>query len=246
MLRIAAEDGITDIVATPHANPRYQYDPALLGERVRTMKRENTASPVIHTGCEVHFSSDNIGLTLEQPSRYTIDGGPYLLVEFPDSHVGRYAESALRQWLDAGTVPIVAHPERTPGIYRNLDRLETWIELGCLVQVTAQSITGEFGDPARAATFRILDRGLVHLVASDAHTSHWRPPVLSKAYDLIRNRYSQDLAELLFRGNPRAVVQGEYLRGGKVLMAVPDRRRWFWVRRRHASASSLTGWDIRK
>src|ERR1039458_6868789 len=112
MLRIASEDGITDIVATPHSNAQYLFQPGLLQQRTEELARRSQGKPVIHAGCEVHVSSDNIGPLLDSPATYAINAGPYVLLEFPGLHVGRHTESFLRQLLDAGIVPIVAHPER--------------------------------------------------------------------------------------------------------------------------------------
>ena len=130
MLRIASEDGITDIVATPHSNAQYLFQPGLLQQRTEELARRSQGKPVIHAGCEVHVSSDNIGPLLDSPATYTINAGPYVLLEFPGLHVGRHTESFLRQLLDAGIVPIVAHPERNQPLLRDLARLESWIELG--------------------------------------------------------------------------------------------------------------------
>jgi protein-tyrosine phosphatase len=227
MLRTASEDGITDIVATPHSNARYQFHPALLRQRTEELARRSEGKPVIHRGCEFHLNSDNIAPMLDSPSTYTINAGPYLLLEFPDFHIGTHTESILRQLLDAGIVPIVAHPERNPFLLRDLDRLESWIDLGCLAQVTARSITGGFGGPSRSAAFRLLDRGLVHVVATDAHDPQCRPPTLSAAYQVVRVRFGEDVAELLFTDNPRDIIQRRPLPGGKLMLAGPHKRRWW-------------------
>jgi len=153
MLRTAAEDGITDIVATPHSNAQYRFQPGLLHGRMEELAAHSKGKPVIHHGCEFQVTSDNIGRLLDAPFTYTIDAGPYLLLEFSGFHIGKHTESILRQLLDAGIVPIVAHPERNPILLRDLDRLASWIELGCLAQVTALSITGGFGSPPRSAAF---------------------------------------------------------------------------------------------
>lgn len=226
MLSTAWQDGITDIVATPHSNAEYNFHPALLRRR-REELAGHEGTPVIHLGCEFQLNSDNISSLLDSPSSYTVNAGQYLLLEFPDLHIGRHTESILRQLLDAGIVPIVAHPERNPLLQRDLDRLESWIELGCLAQVTARSITGGFGGAANSAALRLLDRGLVHVVASDAHDNEYRPPTLSAAYQDVRARFGEDVAELLFTDNPRGIVEGRPLPGGKMMLAGAPKRRWW-------------------
>jgi protein-tyrosine phosphatase len=227
MLRTASEDGISDIIATPHSNAEYLFQPGLLHQRTKELARRSEGKPVIHRGCEFQASSDNIGPLLGSPATYTINAGPYLLLEFPGLHIGRHTESILRQLLDAGIAPIVAHPERNPFLLRDLDRLESWVELGCLAKVTARSITGGFGGPSRSATFRLLDRGLVHVVATDAHDPQYRPPTLSAAYHSVRVRFGVEAAELLFTANSHGIIHGRPLPGGKLMLAgSPKERRW--------------------
>lgn len=227
MLHTASEDGITDIVATPHSNARYPFQPCLLQQRTEELARCTEGRPVIHRGCEFQVSSDNVGPLLSSPSTYTINAGPYLLLEFPDLHIGRHTESVLRQLVDVGLTPIVAHPERNALLLRDLDRLESWVELGCLAQVTASSITGGFGGPSRSAALRLLDRGLVHVVATDAHDPQYRPPTLSAAYHTVRLRFGEETAELLFTVNPRSIVRGHSLPGGKLMPPGPPKGRWW-------------------
>jgi protein-tyrosine phosphatase len=227
MLRTASEDGITDIVATPHSNAQYAFQPVLLHQRTEELTRQSEGKPIIHRGCEFHINSDNLGPLLDSPSSYTINAGPYLLLEFPNFHIGKHTESILRQLLDAGIVPIVAHPERNPLLLQDLHRLESWLELGCLTQVTARSITGGFGGPTRSASLRLLGRGLVHVVATDAHDPQYRPPVLSAAYHEVLLGFGEEAADLLFTDNPRGIVQGRPLPGGKLMLAGPPQKRWW-------------------
>jgi protein-tyrosine phosphatase len=93
--------------------------------------------------------------------------------------------------------------------------------------VTARSITGGFGSSSNSAASRLLGRGLVHVVASDAHDYEHRPPILSAAYQAVRARFGEDAAELLFTDNPRGIMQGRPLPGGKLMLAGPPKRRWW-------------------
>ena len=98
--------------------------------------------PRIHRGCDLHLSFDNIDEVLQGLGGYSINGTQYLLVECPDFHVGKHTEKVLLRLLDSGIVPVVTHPERNPVLQDKLSRVEEWVELGCLVQVTALSIAG--------------------------------------------------------------------------------------------------------
>jgi protein-tyrosine phosphatase len=229
MLRAAAEDGTADLVATPHANPRYPFQHEIAWQRIRELTEATGGRPRIHLGCEFHLTFDNVDHLMDNLGLYTINGKQYLLVECPDSHIGRHTESILRRIVEAGVVPIVAHPERNPVLRQKLSRVEGWVESGCLLQLTALSVTGGFGASAREAALRLLDRGLAHFVASDAHDPVRRHPRLGEARQLVLSRYGEDAAEILFSENPRAVVEGTPLSGGKQLAwQRPVRWYQFW------------------
>jgi protein-tyrosine phosphatase len=190
------------------------------------LAEKSGGQPKVHRGCEFHLSFDNIDHLLRQPSVYTINSKQYLLMECPDFHVGRYTEGVLRRLVDAGLVPIIAHPERNPALRRKLDRVEAWVELGCLLQVTALSVTGGFGGRAKAVSGHLLDRGLVHVIASDAHDAAHRHARLDEAYAAVRLSHGVDTAELLFLDNPEAIVKGLPVPGGKQGLTEPRRKWW--------------------
>ena len=226
MLHSAAEHGTSVIVETPHSNAEYSYQQELIDARILELTALTGGKPRLLRGCDFHLSFENIDVLLDQPSKYTINGKQYLLVECPDSSVGRHTECVFSRLLDARIVPIVTHPERNPILQQKLSRVEAWVELGCLIQVTAISITGGFGRSAKSAAGKLLARGLVHIVASDAHDPTHRHPRLDEAYTAVQSRYGKDAAEILFYENPHAVVEGLPLPGGRQVMAETARRWW--------------------
>ena len=230
MLRAAAQSGTTDIVATPHSNAEYVYQPELLESRMGELSARTGGNPRIHRGCDFHLSFDNIDEVLRNPEAYSINGKQYLLVECPDFHVGKHTEKVLQQLMDRGIVPVVTHPERNPVLQRKLSRVEEWVELGCLVQVTALSIAGGFGRTALGAAERLLRAGLVHVVASDAHDPEYRHTRLDEACRIVSLRYGEEAADSLFTLNPQAIIDGIPLAGGKQMYeeAVPKHWWHFW------------------
>jgi len=110
--------------------------------------------------------------------------------------------------LVAGLKPIITHPERNSLLQRKPDLLELWVSNGCLVQVTAQSYTGGFGSKARKFSEKLLDGGLVHFFASDAHDVVRRPPILSRCYHKVAKEKGEEIADLLLQKNPEAVING--------------------------------------
>src|SRR5262249_6680108 len=135
MLKIAREHGTTDIVATPHANFHFAYQPELVKRRISEAAAASGGVPVIHRGCDFHLSFDNVQDALEVPGRYAITTGPYLLVEFPDNSLTGMAE-VLRTLLSRGLVPIMTHPERQLKLREIPAEFLDWVQQGCLVQVT--------------------------------------------------------------------------------------------------------------
>ena len=225
MLRSASEHGTALIVATPHSNSEYSYHQELIDARVLQLSAITDGKPQLFRGCDFHLNFENLDSLLLQPPRYTINGKQYLLVECPPTYVGSHTESVLQRLLDARIVPIVTHPERNVVLQRKLSRVEAWVDHGCLVQVTALSITGSFGRPAQRAAERLLARGLVHVAASDAHDPEHRHPRLDQAYNAVRSRYGPSTAQLLFRDNPLSIVEGRPLTGGRQL---PEDRPALW------------------
>jgi len=167
----------------------------------------------IHSGCDFHMSPNNIQDALQHPQRYTIGGRNHLMVEFADFMIPPVTERVLDEFLDAGIVPVVTHPERNPVLQKDIlknysERLRDWVSMGCLVQITAQSITGDFGRKAKVASWELLDQELVHAVASDGHDLRHRPPRLDGAWQIVRKRMGEATARSLMIDNPSAIANG--------------------------------------
>jgi protein-tyrosine phosphatase len=112
--------------------------------------------------------------------------------------------------------PIITHPERNPIVQQNPQRVLQWAKQGCVVQVTASALTGLWGERAwRTAEF-LLKRKAVHVLATDAHDTKRRTPILSAARQSIAEDYSSAMAQALVDDNPRAIVNG------KALVYFPD------------------------
>jgi protein-tyrosine phosphatase len=233
MLALAAEGGTTDIVATPHANPQFRFDPEAIAAKRAELSEALEASlgdraPRIHTGCDFHLTFDNVDDALAHRAKYTVNGGRYLLVEFPDLLIYPKTAELFARLLDAGLVPIITHPERNDLLRHRLPDLKAWVELGCLIQVTAASFEGRFGRRAQAFSEKLMEEDLVHFIASDAHDTKHRPPGLRGAYDLIRRRWGAARADALFAENGRAVIENRYLprSGEQVAASKPWYRFW--------------------
>lgn len=214
MIKLAAASGSTDLVATPHSNAQFPFDERRIDEAFRSLS--NLCAGVIHLyrGCDCHLTLQNLEDALIRPSKYTINGSRYLLVELPDFMGPAIVWEQLRTLINARLCPIITHPERNISLQSNVKRLKEWVRGGCLVQVTAQAFLGRFGSDAKRSVESLMDECLVHFVASDAHDCVDRPPDLSKAHERVCSRWGRERAQRLFIDNPGAViVDGPIVRG---------------------------------
>jgi protein-tyrosine phosphatase len=136
------------------------------------------------------------------------DEGKYILLEFPTPSVPPQSENLLAQFLKRGIVPIITHPERNMEIVRKPERYYEMIRMGCLGQVTAMSLTGGFGPEAKRVAEKLLTCRLLHIIASDAHSSNGRPPVLSQAVEAAGKIVGENEARKMVIDCPQAVLEG--------------------------------------
>lgn len=230
MLRVAAAAGTTDIVATPHANSQYEFQPELISERIRDLESALPDGPKIHRGCDFHLSYQNIEDALANPCKYTVNAKNFLLVEFSNLNIPGNTERILDRLMEHGMFPIITHPERNPILAKKLDQLASWVERGSLLQVTAKSLEGGFGGSAKTAGWKMLSRGIVHFVASDCHDPEYRSPRLNTAFDLVSRNISAEAARLLFITNPSVVTTGGDI--GDIVPLQPQRNWSFFGFRR--------------
>lgn len=208
MAEIAVADGITHIVATPHIKGEI-HSPEFLDEKVQQFsdKLKNIYSPLnVLRGADVSFI-----LPPEMLAQFTINNGPYFLLEFPHSHLPHNAEDIVFKILLAGLRPIITHPERNPSIIRDPELLFRLVDAGCLVQVTAGSLTGGFGTDARDCAAYLLKKRRVHFLATDAHSPTYRQPILSAAFKEAAAIIGSTAALDLVTTNPSAVIAGSPL-----------------------------------
>jgi len=227
MLRLAADSGTTDIVATPHANTEFAFDPDTIGRKIAELQDAAGPLPRIHRGCDFHLTLENIQDALANPAKYAINHLCYLLVEFSDLLIPRTTQEIFDRMRVAGLTPIVTHPERNGLLHTRLDQLQSWVENGALVQVTGGSLLGRFGRSAKAVATELINRNLVHFIASDAHDTRHRTTSLRDAYDYIAKTWSPSLAQTLFIDAPKAVIDGQEF---QLVDAEPNQSTKKWYR----------------
>jgi protein-tyrosine phosphatase len=212
MARMAAQDGITHIVCTPHANGQYRFDPAVNVDKLRELRARlgNEGIPItLGSGCDFHLSFDNVTEAKREPGRFSINGLGYLLVEPPDYGIPPGLTETLYELQLAGLTPILTHPERNPTLQGEPERMKPWLRGGLLIQVTADSLTGHKGRKAERMAHMLLEKRWVHFLATDAHNTTSRPPRIREARDLVATRYGTSYAHALCVTNPLAAFLGK-------------------------------------
>ena len=211
MCRTAAADGITHMVATPHANDRYHYDREYLKGLVTHLQQLIGDSPKLSLGCDFHLSYDNLQDAMANPTRYVIDDTRYLLVEFSNYSIPQQTSDSFFKLGNCGITAIITHPERNPILRESPQQVLEWAEQGCVVQMTGSALTGFWGEATRRAALWLLEHQAVHVLASDAHDTEKRVPILSSARNVVAEICGTDIAEAMVEGNPRAIISNQPL-----------------------------------
>ena len=211
MCRMAVADGTEHIVATPHANHRYEYDREHFGLMLASLRQRVGRTPRFSLGCDFRLSAENLQDIAVFPQRYVIEGGRYLLAEPSHTKVPPQTEDYLRQLIAMGITPVITHPERNTVLQQTPERILRWVELGCAIQVTASALTGSWGETAWHTAHWLLKHDAVHVLASDAHDTIRRPPGLSLAREAVAEQSGDKVARALVEDNPRAIVSGKAL-----------------------------------
>jgi protein-tyrosine phosphatase len=220
MARLAVEDGIRIMVATPHLFPGRSNDmegvndkPAIRA-RIEEFKEKLSQEQIpleIMPGCDVHLCLRALDL-LEEDRIYTInDTRSYILLELPDMSFPPGMEDICFRLQSKGITPVITHPERHFLILEMPDKLKRLLDLGCLAQITASSILGRFGRRIARFTRDLLKKGYVHVVASDAHDTRKRPPVMRRAVEEAARIVGKDRAWDMVTTIPDRIIKGEPL-----------------------------------
>jgi protein-tyrosine phosphatase len=212
MAKMAADDGITHVVCSPHANGQYEYPPDVVAAKIAELQDLLNSQQIPLTlgrGCDFHLSYENIQAAQEDPARYSINSLGYLLVEIPDYGLPRGLAEVFYQMQIVGLTPILTHPERNKTLQTEQALLKEWLRAGVLVQVTAGSVVGRMGKKAERMAHELLENRWVHFLATDAHNITTRPPKMQEAFDIVAKKYGPDYAHLLCNSNPLAAFMGK-------------------------------------
>ncbi|HUG68491.1 MAG TPA: CpsB/CapC family capsule biosynthesis tyrosine phosphatase [Pirellulaceae bacterium] len=211
MARMAVADGIETIVVTPHQLGGYAHNSGeMIRQRTAELQRELDAHDIllrVLPGADVRIDNGMIE-GLKNGSVLTLgDHGRHVLLELPHEMYFPL-EPVLDDLTRAGMVGILSHPERNQGLLKQPALIESLVDYGCLMQVTAGSLTGTFGPNSQDMAEWMLGEGLVHFISTDAHGPRARRPLLGRAFQRAAEMAGEETAIALCCGNPAAVASG--------------------------------------
>ncbi|WP_419955137.1 tyrosine-protein phosphatase [Neobacillus niacini] len=211
MARKALEQGIHIIVATPHhlnnsfENPKRQILDRV--EELNQILQKESIDVKILPGQEIRVHGELIeGYTMGEI--LTVNHTPYVLVEFPSNHVPRYTEKLFYDLQMNGLIPVIVHPERNREIMERSELLYQLVKKGALTQITASSVTGDFGKKIKNFTLQLIEANLTHFIASDAHNLINRTFRMREAFGVIQQKYGNELV-YYFEENAHLLIEGK-------------------------------------
>ena len=230
---MARADGCRAIVATPHLrHPQFWNDDReLLVDRWRSLREAVAGEIEVLLGGEIALSDHSLDEIFRLPAGglLTMAGTRYLLLELDFRGGGPDPAEAVHELDVAGWWPVIAHPERVAWLAADFGLVAALVEAGAAMQLTAMSLTGDFGAGVQGTAFRFVEAGFAHLVSSDAHDDRIRPPGLSRARELVGGQWGAEAAEALFVTNPRTILTGGRLGPGEPPAAPRGSSDW-WAR----------------
>lgn len=209
MARMSIADGITHVACTPHILPGLYHN---TGDQIRAAVaafeselKQQHLNLTIFSGADAHICP-NFVANLKSGHIPTLGSSRYVLVEPPHHTAPQRVEQFFFEVIAAGYVPILTHPERLHWINSHYELMHRLVSNGVWMQLTSGSICGSFGKAAQYWSERMLDEGLVHILATDAHDMRRRCPILSHGRDAVAKRLSEIEADHLVVTRPWGIL----------------------------------------
>lgn len=220
MAKMAVKQGIHTIVATPHyIKNRYENPKQMIFTKISELNEALKVEKIdlkILPGQEPRIDGDLLA-GMGKGEIISLNGTNYLFIEFPSANVPRYAEKLFYDLQLNGLIPVIVHPERNMELIEHPELLYQFVKKGALSQVTAASLSGEFGKKIKNFSQQLIEFNLTHFIASDAHNTTKRGFRLQEAYKSVATRFDSDY-ECMFRENAELLVDGK-----NVYKEIPER-----------------------
>lgn len=207
MLQIAADQGITDIILTPHyRHGMFAYPTDLVRENYNKLVPHAEGLGInLYLGCEYHVNS-RILEYLESGRCLTLAEGEYVLAEYSYDTPFSYIKETVHQLLNHGYIPVVAHVERYGCFIKEPFLAEELSDLGALIQVDANAVLGMEGRPGKKCCRTLLKNDLVDLVGSDSHDTKDRANHMQECYRYVSRKFGESMAQRIFDITPHKII----------------------------------------
>ncbi|MCR1900067.1 protein tyrosine phosphatase [Irregularibacter muris] len=231
MAKIAVQEGIHTMVATPHYIPfDHEVHKDEILESIKkineALKRENIPIKIL-PGMEV-FADWEILKRIDQGQILTINDTRYILIELPMHNIPDDIDDLFFEIEVRGLLPILAHPERNRKIQNNQNIVAKWIEKGVLTQINTGSLMGILGQASQETAGILLKHNMVHLLGTDAHTSGRRSPEIKEAINTIKEILTLEQCKLILEEYPKQILANEIVTPGKPVLVRKKKRFFFF------------------
>lgn len=212
LIRMAWENGTGALFLTPHYRGVFRkHTPAMLRDTFETLRqRVKTELPEmkLYLGTEIHYEFD-APEKLAEDRILTMNDSRYVLLEYSSNTYRSQILNGASEMLRYGYIPIIAHAERYDFLRKNRGIVDSLLEMGALIQFNADSVMGERGFAVKRFCDALLKKKKVHFIASDAHDSVQRPPLLRACWERVSKKYGAEYADQLFRRNATLILEDE-------------------------------------
>lgn len=232
MARVADGDGTKVMLCTPHRldvtqNSSVEHARKLMVD-LNTQIKKSGLDLELRLGMENHLDID-LPKEVAEGRGIMMNNSRYALVELPFYGYPNYVEDILYQLQIQGVTPVLAHPERLEIFQETPDLLLKFVERGMLSQITAGSIMGYFGSKAKKITRKLLESGLVHIIASDTHYPEGhRSPLLREGVNAAARIVGDERALTMVVETPKAILEDALVDIEVPRKVKGARRWWFW------------------
>ena len=221
MARLSVSSGVTDLVVTPH----FPGEAASLRRLEKLVDRFQLLQKALHREqipLKLHLGAEILclpetPLLAARKALPTIADTSYILTEFHFDVSAEYMNDMLQALSSAGYTPVIAHPERYEAVQRAPKLAAYWFSRGYVLQLNKGSLLGHFGKRVQSTAIALLEGGLVHLIATDAHSPHRRTTNMRHLRSWLENRCSEAYILLLLEENPTRLIKGR-----KMVSAAPE------------------------
>lgn len=214
MIAAASEEGIRTIYLTPHY---------IHGENEYDVKRRREHFDILQQRCEELFPDMTLYLgseilytpgvleALARGDALPLGDSQYLLVEFRTDEAYSAIYEGLKNLIEAGYSPIIAHVERYEALYRKIERIEDVIYMGAYIQINCRSLLGSRMNRTAAWVSRLLKNRYVHFIADDSHNTGGRCPLMETAVQKLKQKIDADDVERILYFNPKRLLENKFI-----------------------------------